>query len=61
MNDFEDVLWDALRTIDADSAAGLRMQLDYLDGLASNPESGWPYMEGRLYEFREFYARWGLE
>jgi serine/threonine protein kinase len=61
MSDFEETLWDALRTVDADSAAGLRMQLDYLEGLASNPESGWPYMEARLHELREFYAQWGLE
>jgi serine/threonine protein kinase len=61
MNDFEDVLWEALRTIDADSVVGLRMQLDYLDSSASKPESRWPYMDGRLHEIREFYARWGPE
>jgi serine/threonine protein kinase len=58
MNDFEDLLWNALQTIDADSAAGLRMQLDYLDGFASSSESGWSYMEDRLCEFRKFYAQW---
>jgi serine/threonine protein kinase len=61
MSDFENVLWDSLRTVDADSAAGLQAQLDYLEGLASYPDSGWPYMEGRLQDLREFYAKWGQE
>ncbi len=61
VSDIEDVLWEALRTVDADSAAALQIQLEYVEELASAPGSGWPYMEGRLRDLRESYTRWSHE
>lgn len=61
MSDFEKTLWEALEDVDPDTAAGLRMQLNYVEGLASNCEIGSSYIESRLHELREFYAQPGLE
>lgn len=57
MDEFENTLWIVLQKVDPDRAAGLQIQLDYLDGAADSGGSGWPYLEERLREMRKFYAQ----
>ena len=47
LEDFEGRLWDALRLLDSETHAGLRMQIDYIEGLSSI-DAEWPHMEERF-------------
>jgi serine/threonine protein kinase len=53
--DFENRLWDTLRGLDSDAYSGLRMQIDYFEGLSSS-EDQWPHMDERLMQLRKFYS-----
>ena len=55
VKDFEDRLWDALRLLDSEAHAGLRMQIDHIEGLSSG-DNEWPHMDERLMQLREFYS-----
>jgi hypothetical protein len=52
---FENRLWDMLLCLDGETHAGLRMQIDWLEGLSSG-DAEWPHMEERLTELRQFYS-----
>jgi hypothetical protein len=47
LEEFENRLWDALGRLDSETHAGLRMQVNYLEGLSSG-DSEWPHMDERL-------------
>jgi eukaryotic-like serine/threonine-protein kinase len=53
--EFEKKLWDALTSFDADTAFGLRQQIDDLEGQCSS-EDKWPHMHKRLMQLRQFYG-----
>jgi eukaryotic-like serine/threonine-protein kinase len=55
LEDFEKQLWSVLRRLDGDTHAGLRMQIDHLEGLSSG-DTAWPHMEERLSQLRQFYS-----
>lgn len=55
LEDFEYQLWDVLRRLDSETHAGLRMQIDYIEGLSS-ADNDWPHMDERLSQLREFYS-----
>jgi serine/threonine protein kinase len=55
LENFEDRLWDVLHLVDSEANAGLRMEIDYIEGLSS-PDSGWPHMDERLMQLRDFYS-----
>lgn len=55
LEDFENRLWDVLCRLDSETHAGLRMQIDYIEGLSSS-DNQWPHMDERLMQLREFYS-----
>jgi serine/threonine protein kinase len=55
LQDFEDRLWDALKLFDADTHAGVSMQVKHIEGLSS-PDNKWPHMDERLRQLRKFYS-----
>jgi serine/threonine protein kinase len=52
---FEDGLWAALAATDPNTENGLRMQIEYIEGL-SITDTEWPHMDERLSQLREFYG-----
>ncbi len=55
LEEFENRLWEALKRFDPKTHAGLRIQIDYMEGLSSG-DSEWPHMDDRLMQLREFYS-----
>jgi serine/threonine protein kinase len=55
LSDFEHQLWSALKRIDSNTYAGLRMQVEYVESLSSG-DGEWPHMDARLAQMRKFYA-----
>lgn len=57
LEEFEDRLWESLGRFDPKTHAGLRMQIDHMEGhLSGESEWEWPHMEDRLMQLREFYS-----
>lgn len=52
---FENQLWDALRCLDGNTCAGLRIQIEDIDSRSSS-DAEWPHMEERLMQLRQFYS-----
>jgi serine/threonine protein kinase len=53
--DFENRLWDVLQHLDGETHAGLRMQIEHIEGLSSG-DAEWPHMEEQLNQLRQFYS-----
>jgi hypothetical protein len=46
---------ERIRTNDSETFAGLRMQIDHVEG-SSSSDSQWPHMDERLMQLRGFYG-----
>jgi eukaryotic-like serine/threonine-protein kinase len=52
---FESKLWDALNRADGRTFDGLKMQVEWLEGLCAGDDE-WPHMDERLMLLRQFYS-----
>jgi len=55
LEEFESRLWEALRQYDPEAHQGLKMQVEWIEGLSSD-DTEWPHMDDRLMELRTFYS-----
>jgi serine/threonine protein kinase len=56
INEFEDALWTALRTVDPSAAQSFEVQVIEIEKMSVIDEP-WPHMEDCLRQLREFYSR----
>jgi hypothetical protein len=55
LEEFECGLWEGLKRHDPDTHEGLKMQIDWVEGLSST-DTEWPHMDERLMQLRRFYS-----
>jgi serine/threonine protein kinase len=55
LEEFECRLWEALMQYDPETHQGLKMQVEWIEGLSSG-DTEWPHMDDRLMELRTFYS-----
>jgi serine/threonine protein kinase len=55
LDEFEQQLWKSLKRIDHQTAGGIQMQVEDIEG-RSSVDPDWPHMNERLMQLRQFYS-----